>query len=84
MWGPYSLLIGLISIVSNCTESKSDFIPYSFKSQTIGNLQILVLLTSDPGLVTTSVYSSVLNFKEDILVGKLGEARSDDCFPQNI
>lgn len=34
--------------------------------------------------MTTSVYSSVLNFKENILVGKLGEARSDDCFPQNI
>jgi len=30
------------------------------------------------------VYSSALNFKEDILVRKLGEAGSDDCFPQNI
>ena len=30
------------------------------------------------------MYSSALNFKEDILVGKLGEAGSDDCFPQNI
>ena len=34
--------------------------------------------------MTTCVYSSALNFKEDILVGKLGEAGSDDCFPQNI
>ena len=75
---------GLISTVSSCTETENGFIPYSFKSQIIGNLQILILLTSDPGLVTTCVYSSALNFKEDILVGKLEEARSDDCFPQNI
>ena len=34
--------------------------------------------------MTTCVYSSALNFKEDILVRKLGEAGSDDCFPQNI